>query len=99
MTRESGVQADIEGVTAAHAAPRSPGVFPRDRKRRVRITLIALLLGVGLLWPLPLGGALLMVAATFVLVISLEEELDARPPATLIPVPNPLAPLPLEGTQ
>jgi hypothetical protein len=76
------VQADIEGVTAAHAAPQSAGVFPRDRTLRVRITLIALLLGVGLLWPLPLAGALLMVAATFVLVISLEEELDhARPPA------------------
>jgi hypothetical protein len=37
---------------------------------------------VGLLWPLPLGGALLMVASTFMLVISLEEELDVRPPAT-----------------
>jgi len=56
--------------------------FPRDRKVRLRTALIALLLGVGLLWPLPLGGALLMVAATFVLVISLEEELDAAlPPA------------------
>ena len=64
------MQDDLEGVTAAH------------RKLRVRITLIALLLGVGLLWPLPLGGALLMVASTFMLVISLEEELDVRPPAT-----------------
>ena len=76
------MQADIEGVTAARAAPRSARAFPRDPKVRIRTTLIALLLGVGLLWPLPLGGALLMVAATFVLVISLEEELDhARPPA------------------
>jgi hypothetical protein len=76
------VQADVEGVTAAQAAPWSAGAIPRDRKLRVRTALIALLLGVGLLWPLPLGGALLMVAATFVLVISLEEELDdARPPA------------------
>ena len=64
------MQADLEGVTAAH------------RKLRLRITLIAFLLGVGLLWPLPLGGALLMVASSFMLVISLEEELDVRPPAT-----------------
>jgi hypothetical protein len=76
------VQADIEGVTAAQAAPRSAGAFPRDRKLRVRTSLMALLLGVGLLWPLPVGGALLMVAATFMLVISLEEQLDdVRPPA------------------
>ena len=76
------MQADIEGVPAAHAAPRSAGAFPRDRKLRVRTSLIVLLLGIGLLWPLPLGGALLMVAATFVLVISLEEQLDdVRPPA------------------
>jgi hypothetical protein len=76
------VQADLKGVTAADVAPWSAGAFPRVRKLRARTTLIALLLGVGLLWPLPLGGALLMVAATFVLVISLEEELDdARPQA------------------
>lgn len=93
------MQGDIEGVTAAPAAPPSAGEFPPHRKLRVRITLIALLLGVGLLWPLPLGGALLMVASTFMLVISLEEELDAGPPATLIRAPNSLAPLPLEGTQ
>jgi hypothetical protein len=83
------VQADLEGVTAAHAAPWSVGALPRDRKLRVRTSLIALLLGVGLLWLLPLGGALLMVAATFVLVISLEEELDdARPPAPVIRPPD-----------
>ena len=77
------MQPEIEGVTdVACAAPLSAGAFPRDRKVRLRTALIALLLGVGLLWPLPLGGALLMVAATFVLVISLEEELDAAlPPA------------------
>jgi len=77
------VQPDIEGVTdATCAAPLSAVAFPRDRKVRLRTALIALLLGVGLLWSLPLGGALLMVAATFVLVISLEEELDAAlPPA------------------
>ena len=76
------MQAEIEGVTAAPAAPWSAGALPRDRKLRHRTSLTALLLGVGLLWPLPLGGALLMVASTFMLVISLEEELDVHPPAT-----------------
>jgi hypothetical protein len=89
MTGSLDLQADLaEGVTAAHAAPWSAGRFPRDRKRRDRASLIALLLGVGLLWPLPLGGALLMVAATFALVISWEEELDdLRPPAPALAAP------------
>ena len=57
---------------------------------RRRISLIALLLGVALLWPLPLGAAVLMVTATFALVISWEEELDiARPPTALIPLDPP----------
>jgi hypothetical protein len=44
-------------------------------KRRNRTLLLALLVGVGLLWTVPLGGALLMVAASFGLVISWETEL------------------------
>ena len=56
------------------------GVFPRDRKIRQRISLTALLLGVGLLWPLPVGAAVLMVGASFALVISLEDELENPPP-------------------
>ena len=56
---------------------------------RHRISLTALLLGVGLLWALPLAAAVLMVAATFALVISVEENLDvARSPAPI----DPLAP-------
>lgn len=55
------------------------GVLPRDRKIRHRISLGALLLGVGLLWLLPVGAVVLMVAATFALVISLEEGLNPPP--------------------
>ena len=56
------------------------GVYPRDRKIRQRISLTALLLGVGLLWPLPVAAAVLMVAATFALVISWEDGLVGPPP-------------------
>jgi hypothetical protein len=66
------LQANLaEGVTA-------------DRKIRNRISLAALVLGVGLLWPFPLGAAVLMVPATFALVISLEDEfaVSAPVPAT-----------------
>ena len=57
---------------------------------RHRISLIAFLLGVALLWPLPLGAAVLMVAATFALVISWEEDLDtARTPTASIPLDPP----------
>jgi hypothetical protein len=56
------------------------GEFPRDRKVRDRISLTGLLLGAGLLWPFPLGAAVLMVTAAFALVISLEDELKAPPP-------------------
>jgi hypothetical protein len=56
------------------------GLIPRDRKLRNRISLTALLLGVGLLWPFPLGAAVLMVAAAFALVISLEDALTVSPP-------------------
>ena len=41
-----------------------------------RISLTALLVGVGLLWPLPVVAAVLMVAATFALVISWEDEFN-----------------------
>lgn len=65
-------------------ADRAEGLIPRDRKIRHRIALAALLLGVGLLWPLPVGAVVLMVAATFALVISLEEGLNPPPvPRTL----------------
>ena len=75
------MQADLaKGVTAAQAAPWSAGALPRDRNLRHRISLTALLLGVGLLWPFPVGAAVLMVAATFVLVISWEDELNGPPP-------------------
>ena len=79
------MQSDLaDGVTAGHAASRSAKALPRNRKLRGRISLAALLLGVGLLWPLPLAAAVLMVAATFALVISWEEELDvALPPAPI----------------
>jgi hypothetical protein len=54
---------------------------------RHRLSLIAFFLGVALLWPLPVGAAVLMVTATFALVISWEEELDlARPPTAPIPL-------------
>lgn len=56
---------------------------------RHRISLTALMLGVALLWPLPLAAAVLMVAATFGLVISWEEELDVAPAAA---VSDPSAP-------
>jgi hypothetical protein len=57
---------------------------------RHRISLIAFFLGVVLLWPLPLGAAVLMVTATFALVISWEEELDvARPSSAPIPLDPP----------
>jgi hypothetical protein len=79
------MHADIaERATAAHATSRSSRVFPRDLKLRDRSALIAVLLGMALLWPLPLGGVLLMVAGTFGLAISWEDELiEARvsPPA------------------
>jgi hypothetical protein len=61
------------------AADLVEGLIPRDRKIRNRISLTALLLGVGLLWPFPLGAAVLMVAAAFALVISLEDALTVSP--------------------
>jgi hypothetical protein len=45
------------------------------RTEHSRIWLIAILCGVCLTWPLPLGGALLAVAASFGFVISREAEL------------------------
>ena len=54
-----------------------------DRKIRNRISLAALVLGVGLLWPCPLGAAVLMVPATFALVISLEDALTVSAPVPL----------------
>ena len=58
----------------------SQGLIPRDRKVRNRISLAALLVGLGLLWAFPVGAAVLMVAATFALVISLEDGLTVSPP-------------------
>ncbi len=56
------------------------GLIPRDRRVRNRISLTALLIGLGLLWPFPVGAAVLMVAAAFALVISLEDGLTVSPP-------------------
>jgi hypothetical protein len=56
-------------------------LIPRDRKVRNRISVTALLLGLGLLWPFPVGAAVLMVAAAFALVISLEDGLTVSQPA------------------
>ena len=73
------MQANVaEGATAARA-PFSPRASPRNLKLRDRSALIALLLGMALLWPLPLGGVVLMVAGTFALAISWEDQLiEAR---------------------
>jgi hypothetical protein len=49
-----------------------------------RIWLITLLLGAGLSWPVPLGGVLLAVVASFGLVISWEDELSR---GEMTPVP------------
>ncbi|MDQ1518604.1 MAG: hypothetical protein QOE80_4434 [Actinomycetota bacterium] len=54
------------------------------RTEHSRIWLLAILCGVGLTWPLPLGGALLAVAASFGFVISWEAELG---PDVTTPVP------------
>ena len=54
-----------------------------DATLRTRLFLTALLLGVALLWALPLGGALLMVTASFGLVIAWEGS-EAVPTATLL---------------
>ena len=62
----------------------------RESVLRHRLSLIAFILGAALLWPLPLGAAVLMVSATFALVISWEEELDiARPPTASVPLDPP----------
>jgi hypothetical protein len=53
------------------------------------ISVAMLLLGVGLLWPVPLGGALFLVAGGFGLAISNEVELTQAAPATANP---PVAP-------
>jgi hypothetical protein len=67
------MQTDLaEGTTAGHPSP-------RDRKIRDRSAMTALLLGLGFLWPIPVGGALLMVAGALGLAISWEDGLvEAR---------------------
>ena len=52
-----------------------PGVWDLQN----RMSLTALLLGVGLLWPFPVGAAVLMVVAAFALVISWEDEFNYTP--------------------
>jgi hypothetical protein len=47
-----------------------------------KISLAMLLLGVGLLWPVPLGGAVFLVAAGVGLAIVSEAELTEAAPAT-----------------
>jgi len=76
-------------------ADRAEYVTAAQLKGRNRTFLLALLVGVGLLWPVPLGGALLMVAASFGLVISWENELTGVVVApTLV---DPVAPRPVSG--
>lgn len=53
-----------------------------------RIWLLVILVGISLTWPLPLGGALLAVGASFGFVIAWEAELDAT---VSTPVPIELA--------
>jgi hypothetical protein len=44
-----------------------------------KLMLLMLLLGAGLLWSMPLGGALLLVTASIGLAICWEAELEPRP--------------------
>ena len=60
------------------------------RTDRSRIWLMTLLLGAGLSWPLPLGGILLAVVASFGLVISWEAGMSQR---EMTPAPAVSAPL------
>ena len=62
---------DDEGGQGWSLATPRDGVTPRARVRN-RMSLMALMAGIGLLWVLPLAGVLLSVTATFVLVISWE---------------------------
>jgi hypothetical protein len=55
-----------------------------------KILLLMLLLGAGLLWAVPLGGALLLVTASVGLAICWEDELE--PPRSVAVVPVPFAP-------
>jgi hypothetical protein len=60
-----------------------------------RIWLITLLLGAGLSWPVPLGGVLLAVVASFGLVISWEDQMS-RGEMTPVPVDPTFSALPTE---
>jgi hypothetical protein len=68
---------DDEGGSAPQSAP--------ETKVWNRVSLVAVLLGIGLLWPVPLAGALLMVVASFVFVISWELNEELMTPR-LLPV-------------
>ena len=75
---------DDEGGKGALSATRRDGAAP-PAKVCNRMALVALLVGIGLLWVLPLAGVLLSVTATFVLVISWEmHEALMTPMPTLI---------------
>lgn len=63
---------DDESGSGSHSATRPDRMGPPDAKVRNRISLAALLFSLGLLWVVPLAGALLSVTVTFVLVISWE---------------------------
>lgn len=88
------MQADLnECVAAVQAAPWPEESF-EDLGLRDRASLLLLLLGLGLLWPFPLGGVLLMVAATFGLAVSWEDQLsEARPLVPAVPALGRIAPL------
>ncbi len=51
------------------------------------ISLALLVLGAALLWPLPVGGALLLVTAAVGLAICWEAQLEPRPVVAPLPVP------------
>jgi hypothetical protein len=69
---------DDDGGAAAQTAAES--------KVCNRISLLAVLIGVGLLWPVPLAGVLLMVVASFVFVISWELNEALVAPTLLVAV-------------
>lgn len=84
-----------ESRAAAQSATWLVGGFASDPKIRNRTALIMLSVGVGLLWPTPLGGALLMVAASFALAVSWESGLvGAAAPAYAGPQTSPVRPDP-----
>ena len=78
---------DDDGGKGAPSVTQSDGAAPPARVRN-RMSLVALLAGIGLVWVLPLAGVLLSVTATFLLVISWEMHEALMTPT---PTPTPIA--------